>query len=100
MPLSARRALLLFHERDLAEMKPTDVITPFLASIQFVSARHNFAALRIIIAGMIFCLDFSPATEKFSFPFVSVTYDVSALHFCAVRFAAISHGSIRPSLPI
>lgn len=45
--LSARRALLLFHERDLAEMKPTDVIAPFLSSIEFASARQTFAALRI-----------------------------------------------------
>lgn len=61
--LSARCALLLFHERDLAEMKPTDVIAPFLASIEFVSARHSFAAMRIIIVKIIFCLsvnDFSP----------------------------------------
>lgn len=34
--LWAHCALLLFHERDLAVMKPTDVIAPLFPSIEFI----------------------------------------------------------------
>lgn len=93
MSAAALRALLLFHERDLAEMKPADVIAPFLSSIEFVSTRYTFASWCIIIVEIIF----SPQCRLY-FPLLAICFrdvlDVSALYFCSIRSLTISHDSI------
>lgn len=92
-------ALLLFLERDLAEMKPTDVIAPLLASINRVCFRHTFVLFCLLTSMKWYSAwtYFFITTDReifvpICFPNVK---DVSTLHFWAILFAAISHGSIR-----
>lgn len=68
------RVLLLFYERDLAEMKHTDVSAPFLAPIESFSSSVLLLCVLSPLKWFSATISSRRDVEKFSVPFVSVTY--------------------------